>query len=359
GALLAEAVPVPEHAQQRGRRVDPQGVQPEPAVGHPGVDPYRVPELLLGLRIGAHGVGVDAPQPGQVGRGLRALRAEVHRVPHEPCPRRCAGRPSSVGSLGRTAVPRTGVAGARSSVPRPHRGHRTRGGATAVGCRPAGAVEGGGTRGRRAVTERDEGGAGGVRRGRSGQNEAPDHGGTTGGFVSASGPEGPHIENVRPVRPGGQAELGDPGNFSDVAFSQGQHTAGGPSPTVNGGPASAVMAGPGSTSYPSCRCRPRRAANGREGSSARCRRSPATHASPSPAPCRSRPRAQGSAAGRPIPTSSARCGRAARRPAPPPSTRTTGAGGSGRGTPNRRECRSYGESRAVRPARSGSITWSD
>src|SRR5690606_18316141 len=245
--------------------------------------------------------------------------------------------------LGRTAVPRTGVAGARSSVPRPHRGHRTRGGATAVGCRPAGAVEGGGTRGRRAVTERDEGGASGVRRGRSGQNEAPDHGGTTGGFVSASGPEGPHIENVRPVRPGGQAELGDPGNFSDEAFSQVQHTAGGPSPTVNGGPASAVTAGPGSTSYPSCRCRTRRSANGREGSSAKCRRSAATHPSQnsrSSAPSRARPRAKESAAGRSIHTSSARCGRRARRPAPTPSTRTTGAGGSGRGSPNRRECQS-------------------
>ncbi|GHC43012.1 hypothetical protein GCM10010507_17290 [Streptomyces cinnamoneus] len=40
------------------------------------------------------------------------------------------------------------------------------------------------------------------------QYEAPDHGGTTGGFASASGLSQPHIENVSPVRPLGQAELG-------------------------------------------------------------------------------------------------------------------------------------------------------
>ena len=100
GALLAEAVAVAVHPQQRGRGVDAQGVQSEPAVGHAGVDPYRGAELLLGLRVGAHRVGVHAAQPGEVGRGLRALRAEVHHVPHEPCPRRCAAGPSPVGRLG-------------------------------------------------------------------------------------------------------------------------------------------------------------------------------------------------------------------------------------------------------------------
>lgn len=60
GALVAEAVAVPEHPEQRRRRVDAQRVQPEPAVGHAGIDPYRVAELLLRLRIRAHGVGVHA-----------------------------------------------------------------------------------------------------------------------------------------------------------------------------------------------------------------------------------------------------------------------------------------------------------
>ncbi|GAA3862605.1 hypothetical protein GCM10023084_15050 [Streptomyces lacrimifluminis] len=40
-----------------------------------------------------------------------------------------------------------------------------------------------------------------------GQNEAPDHGGTTGGFATAGGHGRPRIENVSPVRPTGQAEL--------------------------------------------------------------------------------------------------------------------------------------------------------
>lgn len=86
GPLLAEALAVPEHPQQRGRRVDAQRVQSEPAVGHSGIDPHRGAELLLRLRIGAHRVGVHASQPGEVGRGVGALRAEVHHVPHKPCP---------------------------------------------------------------------------------------------------------------------------------------------------------------------------------------------------------------------------------------------------------------------------------
>ncbi|GAA2676714.1 hypothetical protein GCM10010310_20280 [Streptomyces violaceolatus] len=49
------------------------------------------------------------------------------------------------------------------------------------------------------------------RKARSGQNEAPDHGGTTGGFASVGGFELPHIQNVRPVRPLGQAKLGHVG----------------------------------------------------------------------------------------------------------------------------------------------------
>ena len=86
-ALFPEALPVPEHPQQRGRRVDAQRVQPEPAVGHPRIHPDRGAELLLRLRIGPHRVGIHTSQPGEVGRGLGALRAEVHHVPHKPCPR--------------------------------------------------------------------------------------------------------------------------------------------------------------------------------------------------------------------------------------------------------------------------------
>jgi hypothetical protein len=52
----------------------------------------------------------------------------------------------------------------------------------------------------------------------SGQNEAPDHGGTTGGFASVGGAEWPHIENVRPVRPLGQAELKYSGNLFGKAL---------------------------------------------------------------------------------------------------------------------------------------------
>ena len=46
-----------------------------------------------------------------------------------------------------------------------------------------------------------------ARKGVLGQNEAPDHGGTTGGFATAGRLLMPHIENVRPVRALGQAEL--------------------------------------------------------------------------------------------------------------------------------------------------------
>ena len=87
GALLPEPVAVPEHAQQRRRRVDAQGVQPEPAVGHARVHPYRRAEFVLRLRIRTHGVGVDASQPGEVGRAGLCTGAEVHHVPHKPCPR--------------------------------------------------------------------------------------------------------------------------------------------------------------------------------------------------------------------------------------------------------------------------------
>lgn len=109
GALLAEAVAVLVHVEQRGGGVDAQGVQPEPAVGHPGVQPDRFPELLLGLRIRAHRVGVDPSQPGEVGRGPRALRAEVHHVPHKLPP----GVPPGPGgrlTLQPTTLPRTVVA---------------------------------------------------------------------------------------------------------------------------------------------------------------------------------------------------------------------------------------------------------
>ena len=58
----------------------------------------------------------------------------------------------------------------------------------------------------------------GGRKTRNGQNEAPDHGGTTGGFASADDSEEPHIENVRPVRAPGQAELRDSGNLSGAAL---------------------------------------------------------------------------------------------------------------------------------------------
>jgi hypothetical protein len=58
----------------------------------------------------------------------------------------------------------------------------------------------------------------GARKMESGQNEAPDHGGTTGGFASVGGYERPLIENVRPVRPRGQAELKHSGNLSGGAL---------------------------------------------------------------------------------------------------------------------------------------------
>ncbi|GGW56122.1 hypothetical protein GCM10010320_41090 [Streptomyces caelestis] len=50
------------------------------------------------------------------------------------------------------------------------------------------------------------------------QNEAPGHGGTTGGFASVGGSEWPHIENVRPVRAPGQAELKHFGKLSRKAL---------------------------------------------------------------------------------------------------------------------------------------------
>ena len=85
-ALLAEAVAVPVHPQQRGRGVGAQRVQPEPGVGHPGVEPDRGAELLLGLGVGAHRVGVHGPQPGEIGRGARVPCAEVHQVPTSRAP---------------------------------------------------------------------------------------------------------------------------------------------------------------------------------------------------------------------------------------------------------------------------------
>ncbi|CAM5569198.1 hypothetical protein SFIMM107S_00724 [Streptomyces griseus] len=85
-ALFAEAVAVPVHAQQGRGGVDAQRVEAEPAVRHAGIEPHRGSELLLGLRVGAHRVGVHATQPGEVGRGSSALCADVHQVPHKPCP---------------------------------------------------------------------------------------------------------------------------------------------------------------------------------------------------------------------------------------------------------------------------------
>ncbi|OEV30686.1 hypothetical protein AN219_09580 [Streptomyces nanshensis] len=89
GALFAEAAAVLVHAQQRRGGVGAQRVQPQPAVGHAGVEPHRRVELLLGLGVLADGVGVHAPQPGKVGRGVQmraALRAVIHHVPHETSP---------------------------------------------------------------------------------------------------------------------------------------------------------------------------------------------------------------------------------------------------------------------------------
>lgn len=85
-ALLAETVAVPVHLQQRGGGVRPQRVQPEPGVRHAGVEADRDAELLLGLGVGAHGVGVDSPHPGEVGGGAGMLCAEVHQVPTSPFP---------------------------------------------------------------------------------------------------------------------------------------------------------------------------------------------------------------------------------------------------------------------------------
>lgn len=75
-------------------------------------------------------------------------------------------------------------------------------------------------RGLRMVTEGERMVSPGARKERSGQNEAPDHGGTTGGFASAGDLERPHIQNVRPVRPLGQAELKHYGNFSRKALHE-------------------------------------------------------------------------------------------------------------------------------------------
>ncbi len=220
GALLAEAVPVPEHPQQRGRRVDAQRMQPEPAVGHARVDPHRGPELLLGLRIRAHGVGVHAPQPGEVGRGLGALGAEVHHVPHKPCPRPRAGRPSPVGSqkVNRCTADRSCKVREAASAGRTE-GIVPAGGVTSVGCR-ARRARGGKGASRGPVTQGDRHMPLSGRKARRGQNEAPDHGGTTGGFVSAGDSGEPHIENVRPVRALGQAELGCCGNLSGTALHE-------------------------------------------------------------------------------------------------------------------------------------------
>ncbi|GGS67659.1 hypothetical protein GCM10010270_43620 [Streptomyces violaceus] len=59
----------------------------------------------------------------------------------------------------------------------------------------------------RTVTECERSAPRGARKNGRRQNEAPDHGGTTGGFASVGGSEWPHIQNVSPVRPTGQAEL--------------------------------------------------------------------------------------------------------------------------------------------------------
>lgn len=84
GALFAEAVTVAVHVQQRGRGVDPQRVQPEPAVRHPGIEPYGLPELLLRLWIRPHRVSIHTTHPREIGRGSSALRADVHQAPHKP-----------------------------------------------------------------------------------------------------------------------------------------------------------------------------------------------------------------------------------------------------------------------------------
>jgi hypothetical protein len=73
-------------------------------------------------------------------------------------------------------------------------------------------------RGSRVVTQGERIVSPGARKTRSGQNEAPDHGGTTGGFASEGGSEWPRIENVSPVRPLGQAELKHFANLSGKAF---------------------------------------------------------------------------------------------------------------------------------------------
>ena len=76
-ALLTEALPVLVHAQQRGGGVGAQCVQPEPAVGHARVEAHGRVELLLGLCVLPHGVGVHSAQPGEIGRGVQVLAACV------------------------------------------------------------------------------------------------------------------------------------------------------------------------------------------------------------------------------------------------------------------------------------------
>ena len=79
---------------------------------------------------------------------------------------------------------------------------------------PGGVPRGGGGPGALdAVTEGERITPLGARKMESGQNEAPDHGGTTGGFASDGRLRRPHIENVRPVRLPGQAELRHWGKF--------------------------------------------------------------------------------------------------------------------------------------------------
>ncbi|GGI99901.1 hypothetical protein GCM10010121_007680 [Streptomyces brasiliensis] len=68
------------------------------------------------------------------------------------------------------------------------------------------------------MTEGERIDARGAREAGRGQNEAPDHGGTTGGFAFLGGTEWPHIENVSPVRPPGQAELEHLAKFSRKAL---------------------------------------------------------------------------------------------------------------------------------------------
>ncbi len=197
GALLAEAVAVLVHPQQRGGGVGAQRVQAEPGVGHRGIEPDRGAELLLGLRIRAHGVRIDRAQPGEFGRGGRALRADVHPVPPQNVPPRCAPPGVCRAAAAPTGVRRAGVPLAARTAVRVPRRHRLAwyprdrcGPKRAARGSAAGTAQDNGAKS--AVTEGEERAAlDGPRNGSPEgftQNEAPDHGGTTGGFASAGGP---------------------------------------------------------------------------------------------------------------------------------------------------------------------------